>query len=297
MSLAMATGLNILANAVRPISRVSPVLVAIAVGSILFVGWMQRDEEYLTPETGLGYWLGIYGGSAMLMLLIYSLRKRYQVLRVIGSVPFWFRFHMMLGIAGPVLIIFHSNFSLGSLNSNVALFTMLMVAASGIVGRYLYGKIHLGLYGRKAEIKEILADADSLKEQLGDEFLAMQHIVDGLNEFSQRLEKRTPRGLVSSFLSGGALAVSTRLSRGKIVAEARRLVRKEARSRGWSWRERRRRLAKVTEIVNSYFGAVLKAAEFTFYERLFALWHVLHLPLFFLMVMAAVIHVWAVHHY
>jgi hypothetical protein len=42
-------------------------------------------------------------------------------------------------------------------------------------------------------------------------------------------------------------------------------------------------------------AAVRKAAAFAFYERLFRLWHVLHLPLFFILIMAAVIHIVAAH--
>ena len=48
---------------------------------------------------------------------------------------------MVLGILGPTLIILHSNFKIGSLNSRLALFTMLVVVASGIVGRYLYSQV------------------------------------------------------------------------------------------------------------------------------------------------------------
>jgi hypothetical protein len=40
-----------------------------------------------------------------------------------------------------------------------------------------------------------------------------------------------------------------------------------------------------------------KVAEFSFYERLFALWHVFHLPMFLLMVVAAIVHVLYVHMY
>ncbi len=46
-----------------------------------------------------------------------------------------------------------------------------------------------------------------------------------------------------------------------------------------------------------HLAAVRKAAAFAFYERLFALWHVLHLPLFILLILAAIIHVVAVHFY
>jgi len=36
----------------------------------LISAWLNRDESYLTPESGLGYWLGIRGASLMLLLLI-----------------------------------------------------------------------------------------------------------------------------------------------------------------------------------------------------------------------------------
>ncbi len=43
--------------------------------------------------------------------------------------------------------------------------------------------------------------------------------------------------------------------------------------------------------------AVARAENFSLYERLFALWHLLHLPLFVLLVLAASVHVLAVHLY
>ena len=38
-------------------------------------------------------------------------------------------------------------------------------------------------------------------------------------------------------------------------------------------------------------------AEFQAYERLFSLWHALHLPLIFMLLVAAVVHIVAVHVY
>lgn len=281
----------------RSISNAIPFFVAIGVAAFLVIGWLGREEEYLTPKSGLGYWLGIYGSTAMLLLLIYPLRKRTKATRSLGSIPLWFRLHMLLGVAGPVLIMFHANFGLGSLNSNVALLTMLTVAASGVVGRYLYAKIHMGLYGRKAEAKEILAEAESLRQSLGHELEAANYIAEELNSFSRRVMAKPAIGLFSSLWSGAVLSVQARVMRARLLAEARRLIRVEGRKRGWSWRERGRRLARISEIVRLYFGAVLKAAKFAFFERLFGLWHVLHLPLFFLMLFAGLVHVWAVHHF
>lgn len=278
-------------------AKTIPIFLAGAVAALLLFGWLASDEEYLTPKNGLGYWLGIYGSTAMLLLLLYSLRKRTRALRFLGSIPVWFRVHMLLGIAGPVLILYHSNFSLGSLNSNVALFAMIVVALSGVVGRYLYGKIHMGLYGRKAEMKDILAEAELLRQSLDHGLQAANFIAEELNSFTKRTTEKLPTGLISSLWFGGVLAVRTRLARNRMLAEARHLIRKEGKERGWSFRERHSRFVRIRNIVRAYFEAVVKAAELTFFERLFSLWHVFHLPLFFLMLFAGVVHVWAVHQY
>ena len=42
---------------------------------IILYGWSQRTNSNLSPETGLGYYLGIVGGTLMLLLLLYPLRK------------------------------------------------------------------------------------------------------------------------------------------------------------------------------------------------------------------------------
>ena len=41
--------------------------------AVLYFGWSQRDEGYIVAESGLGYALGIVGGSLMLLLLLYHL--------------------------------------------------------------------------------------------------------------------------------------------------------------------------------------------------------------------------------
>lgn len=281
----------------EPSARAAPVIVAVAVVVALSVGWLQSDEEYLTPESGLGYWLGIVGGAMMLLLLFYSFRKRRASQRGFGTIPTWFRIHMMLGVTGPVLIAFHSNFRLGALNSNVALFAMLSVAISGVIGRYIYGRIHMGLYGRKAVARDILADLAALREEFKGKNDVSASIFDELDEFGRRIIERPATGAVESLFVVAEQATRSMSMRLRLREEMQCLAEKEGNAKEWSWWRRRRRASELTTVMNGYFNAVLKAAELRFYERLFAQWHVLHLPLFFLMIMAAFIHVWAVHKY
>lgn len=284
-------------RAVSLIARSVPAIAAVVVALIIVAGWLARGEEYLTPEGGVGYWFGIAGSAAMLLLLIYSFRKRNKAARAIGTVRFWFRTHMLLGIVGPLLILFHANFRLGPPNSNVALFAMLIVAASGAVGKYIYGKIHMGMHGRKARAQELLAEAEQLRRYLGEDVRVGAFISRELNLFSDSIAKEARASVLTSLWGGAVLAVRTRRMRTRLVSEAKRLIHVEARTSAWSRRERRERQRRVTEIVSLYSEAVLKAAQLAFYERLFGLWHILHLPLFFLMLAAGFVHVWAVHQY
>lgn len=295
--LSLPEGTPHVARAASPVARTIPAIAAVLVSLIILVGWLARGEEYLTPEVGLGYWLGIAGSAAMMTLLIYSFRKRSKAARVIGSVRFWFRTHMLLGVIGPILILFHANFRLGPPNSNVALLAMLIVAASGVVGKYIYGKIHIGLHGRKARTRELLAEAVELKRYLGEDAEVGAFIVNELNAFSSSIANEARATVLTSLWGGAVLAVRARRMRNRLISRSERLLRIEARTSGWSRRERRERQRRVADTVRRYSEAVLKAAELTFYERLFALWHVLHLPLFFLMLAAGLVHVWAVHQY
>lgn len=282
--------------AARRSAKAAPLVVGLASLALLGFAWMNGHDAGLEPDTGVGYWLGIVGSCAMLALLIYPLRKRMRSLSGLGTIAFWFRAHMFLGIVGPVLVIIHSDFKFGSLNSNVALIAMLLVAASGMVGRYLYSQIHLGLYGRKAQVRDILKDAEALKEVVGEHLPLADRVIEQMNDFTT-LVMAPSNGVFGSLLSVPRLALLTRRARARLLAETRRVITAEGKRHAWPRRAQRLQIAAVANLVDLHLAAVRKAAAFAFYERLFALWHVLHLPLFVLLVIAAVIHVFAAHFY
>jgi hypothetical protein len=280
----------------KPLLDLGPLLFASLIIAALYLGWVNRDEGYISADSGLGYWLGIIGSLMMLLLLLYPLRKRARFLRGLGRVPAWFRSHMFLGIVGPTLVIFHANFRAGSLNASVALFFMLTIVASGIIGRYLFAKIHMGLYGSKAEIKQILTDADAVKRALGEDYEGANRLLGELGKFEGRILVRHS-GFFSSLWAFMTLGWRWENLRGRLVKEAAAAIQAEGKKQGWDWRMRRKRLDLVRTHLSIYFAAVNKAARFGVYDRIFAFWHVLHMPLFFLLVFAAILHVIAVHLY
>lgn len=262
------------------------VLISVAA---LYLGWRVIPlDRYLTPERGIGYALGIVGGSLMLLLLLYPARKRLRWLGFIGSVKAWFQLHMVMGIVGPLLVLYHSNFSLGAMNSNVALVCMLVVSGSGLVGRYLYTKIHEGLYGHESTLAELQQRAARLRQvSLSVPFLAelLQCLDDEerwlLNVVDGRFLLMQP--FYASWLSYGA---RWRLQR---------LARKATRTADRHSRPRLRAIARA--YIRTRIGSTRRVCEYQAYVRLFSWWHVLHLPLFFLLLIAGIAHVVAVHVY
>jgi hypothetical protein len=257
---------------------------------ILFFGWMHRDDNYLSAETGTGYLLGIVGGSLMLVLLLYPLSKRVALLTRLIPVRYWFGIHMLLGVIGPVLILFHSNFQTGSTNSTIALICMLLVAGSGVIGRYIYTNIHHGLYGTRVTLNELKQKTENDHAELLRIFAKDKR----LNNQLEKMEEKALRpytSLTKSVLHAIYLAVN-----------ARRFNRKVQRLLKNSYRETHENTPlpdnkELAHLINHYTLALRKTAAFKVYERLFSLWHILHLPLFFLMIITAVIHIFAVHMY
>ncbi|MDF1762257.1 MAG: hypothetical protein P1U57_02510 [Oleibacter sp.] len=276
--------------------RFGTTLFSLVVLWAIFRGWSLRDEHYLTAASGVGYWLGIVGGSMMLLLLLYPVRKHVFAFRNFGKVRYWFFTHMTFGILGPLLILFHSNFSLGSLNSNVALVCMILVACSGLVGRYFYTKIHYGLYGRKASLDEL---RDLLLVNRGGLAWAINLDQDIAEHFKdvETLAKSRPDSLGASFSNWSQYLLLAARSKRTVKKRLMHMLVEVMDKREWSPAQYKSNLKKSYTHVDTFFVASRRVLEFNFFERLFALWHVIHLPFFIMLVLSGIVHVVAVHMY
>ena len=264
--------------------------------AFIVAGWYLRSLELITPEEGVGYWLGIIGGSLMLLLLLYPLRKRIRFLHRLGATKHWFRMHMILGLVGPLLILYHSNYQLGSFNSRVAFYCMLLVAGSGIIGRHFYAAIHRGLYGRKTTLQELQADLKASVEKSHGLAKLMPKLVARLEKLSVELQSDSVRQTIGIRRSLKWTFTHT-LVRLSLLWTARRELRVAAVRFPVVAREQKRIYRTAARYIRDYTVLTGRVAQYSFYERLFGLWHVLHLPIFFMMVLSALVHVLAVHMY
>ena len=262
----------------------------------VYLGWTYNSYLYLTPEQGPGYALGVIGASLMVMLLLYPLRKHARWARGFGPVRYWFRSHMLMGVVGPVCILFHCNYQLGSTNGNIALFSMLLVAGSGLVGRYFYTKIHYGLYGRKADLVNLGSDAALARAVLAPVF----DMLPGMKTRLQRLEEQallTHCGFMSCLVNVLLVNIRSRWGGFVSISELRQYLDSASRRQEMTREQRRCYSQKARHYLSQYLGTVRKVAGFSFYERLFSMWHVFHLPLFIMLLITGSIHVYAVHMY
>lgn len=260
--------------------RVSPLLLGallLAAGLATFAWMLWQDPAY-SPGSDMGYRVGLAGSLMMLALLLYPLRKRVSVLRPLGALKNWLYFHMLLGIAGPALILIHSQLQLQSINAAVAFTCMLIVAISGIGGRFLHTRIHHRLTGALLSMQELAARVSELRTQVGSADFLPATLQADLERFA-RAAAAPPAHPWSAPAHLVALAWRRRRLRSRLLAASGP------------------RHAEQTRLLDGYLEAQQRAAGLHLFQRLFSLWHVLHVPLVVLLIISTLYHVLAVHMY
>jgi hypothetical protein len=173
---------------------------------------------------------------------------------------------------------------------------MLTVAGSGVVGRYIYSRIHHGLYGSKATLGELRAGSDSLHAVSGS-VAFVPELVERLESAERRMLAAGPHLPVLGFARPIAVAMLAFHSRWKlrrcVSGALRAAARNSATIAGQRGRLRRTALAYIDRRI----AATRRLADFQAFERLFSLWHALHIPLIAILLVAGAVHVIVVHLY
>ena len=234
----------------------------------------EKDHRMLRAGGPAGHSLGIIGTGFLIMTLPYLLRKKVKRLHKVGTMKGWLEFHIFCGIFGPVLITLHTTLKFNGIVS-VAYWSMVLVVASGFVGRYLFVRIPKTIRGKELDRSELEQRALELKEKL------YATLPPSLIENIETLE-RDSLALVSERHSLGArLAGGFRVRRQ--MAEIRREVRRVELPPGV--------LEETLELVRERALLLRRIVLLNRRKELFAAWHIFHKPLVYVMFLILVVHV------
>lgn len=280
----------------RPPARSSAALTHFAMALLVLSAWYVGRLGWFEPGDRVDYWLGVAGGTIMLLVFLYPLRKYVRPMFSLGAVRWWLWAHLTFGLVGPWLILVHSQFRFGSLNAGVALSCMIVVVLSGIVGRFLYVHVHSGLNGEKTTLKELQVRAGFVERDARSKLHFAPKVEKHLLAFEEQVLKAPP-GWGTYLAQVMILPFRQRHVERRCRQELDVVMTALAERRGWTAAELKRSRRHAERRVERYLNAVVRVAQFTAYERLFALWHVAHLPFVYMLVVTAIIHVIAVHAY
>jgi hypothetical protein len=240
-----------------------------------------RHEDFwaLKPGGTRGHTFGIVGSSLMVVMLVYSVRKRARFLRNAGRLRSWLDFHIFCGIIGPLLVILHSSFKVQGLVA-LSFWSMIAVALSGVLGRYLYLQIPRTRAGDELTLAQVEDQRRELTRHLGEDLQVPEGALRELDGIAQAgASPRAPLLLLLLRMPWSSLAMRWRLR-----AFRHRL-------RGDLRNAPRPLLREVTRAVRQKAMLERRLVLWSRLQQLFHYWHVFHKPFALVMYLFMVVHI------
>jgi hypothetical protein len=227
------------------------------------------------PAGSIGLRYGIIGTVMITVgVVLYTSRKRLGALARMGKLKYWLEFHIFLCTVGPFLITLHTSFTVGGLVS-IAYWSMVVVAVSGIFGRYVYVRIPKNIQGQFAGLAAIQQERASLLQSLGT----------ALGPRAAQVEQLVAGARTPPRTLAGAIAAAVRhdFTRRRAIKRVRKLLG----SGPLSSQQR----SRVLGIVRRQLDVEHQIAVTLPFQKLFRYWHLLHLPLAIVMFIIVAVHV------
>src|SRR5690606_32152276 len=189
----------------RSVALLATVWIA-AAGTLLYAGLdyyllplperaYAEGHDVFAPTGVVGWTLGVAGTLFMLVgVAAYAVRKRWLRLSGLGRLRSWLRFHIFLCTLGPFLILLHSSFKVGGLIS-IAFWSMVLVVASGVFGRYVYARIPKTIHGQFRSLQSIRERRAELAERMREAGITLPEIAPVAAG-----DVRAARGLLAALL-------------------------------------------------------------------------------------------------
>lgn len=220
----------------------------------------------------VGHLLGILGVLFMVLLLGYSLRKRLRFMWSWGNANDWLEVHIFLGISGPVLVLLHTAFRFAGIVS-VSFWSMALVVASGIVGRYIYQSIPRSISGTELSRIELEAEEIGITYELRKRIPHGHPFWDRMAKFETSL-RATPSGPLRSLGEGFRL----RAAFNRAMKKTRALRPGERR--------------KLLKLVQNREKLHRRKQFLDRSQKILYYWHLFHLPFVILMFLILAVHIY-----
>lgn len=263
--------------------------VALAVG-IAIALWFKGSDFYMThpwdraahpdfdalrSSGSWGHGIGIAGTALIVLNLTFMARRRLRSMRRFGALRIWMNMHVVTGLLGPLIVVFHTAFEPRTAVAMIALASTALLVLTGVLGRFIYAMIPHTVAGAemgKAELEERLSQARD----------ALSHTTapgDPLWQSIERLSKKpllVPRSSIGCLFLLPYSVMSNTWLRLRIAAIGR--------SRGADWREVHHSVTDVVLIRR-------RLQTLALYRKLLAWWRGLHRIAALVMLITMTIHV------
>ena len=154
-------------------------------------------HSQLRSSGTIGLKLGILSVCLFGFLFLYPLRKRWKWLSTIGNTRRWLNVHVALGIFTPLVVTFHTGFRWHGV-AGTAYWSMMAVALSGFVGRYIYAKVPRSISSVALSMTDLQNQATELAARLNGNTLFTTEDIAPLLDVPNPNEVRS-MGLVRTF--------------------------------------------------------------------------------------------------
>lgn len=238
-------------------------------------------HSWLRPSGTVGLAAGIVAVVIFVFLWLYPLRKKYRQLAFLGSLGKWMDAHISAALALPLLLAIHSAWRADGL-IGLGLLSMLVVIASGLVGRYLYVRIPRARNGVELTREEVANRRRELIGELAETTGLEVHVVERTLEFA-------PVGAAEESLPG--------IFRRLITDDLMRWRRAAALKRRWAAVAPtgqplgRPALAEAVRLASQEMSLRQQTRMLEATHRVFRFWHVAHRPFAITALIAVVIHI------
>jgi len=278
-------------NAARPRQLVLGVAISIllainAIGAGYYASPMavrvrHPMHEWLRPSGYIGQSAGILAFTIFVFLWLYPLRKKFKALAWTGSVGKWLDVHVTAALTLPLLLAIHAAWRFDGV-IGLGYTAIILVCASGVVGRYLYSHIPRARSGVELSRDEVAVQRAGLVDRIAATTRLERAVVE------QTLTVASP-----SAEKIGVLRTIFELAAGDFL----RWRRTRALRRRWTalapagLRPSRRSLDEAVRLASREMSLAQQVRLLDATHRVFRWWHVAHRPVAISALIAVAVHV------